>query len=96
MFNMPIVRIEIEGMKQQIAAALTDYGNEIKESVDREIERAIAEYPFRETVRRHAAEAINQSIKSAIDKYFKYGVGATAIEASINEILSGVSDLSEE
>lgn len=90
---MPIVRIEIEGMRQQIAAALADYGNEIKESVDIEIEKAISEYPFKETVRRHTAEAINQSIKSAIDKYFKFGDGATAIESSVNEILSGVSGL---
>lgn len=89
--NMPIIRIEIEGIRQQIAAAMSDYGNEISAAVDKEIARTIAEYPFEERVCEATKNALDRAIGTAVDNYFNYGDGATEVRRMVEAILSNVN-----
>lgn len=87
MFNMPMVRIELEGMKHQIVHALASHNEEIEKAIEEQLAATIKTFPFEETVRQLAREVISASIKEALEYYFKYGEGRDVVKKSILERL---------
>lgn len=81
--NFPIIRIEIEGMRQSILAALTE--REIQ--MDAYVSEAITNYATPENlarvIDREVQSAIDDAIKEATTSYFKYGEGRKFIVAAV-------------
>jgi len=80
---MPIIRLEIEGMKQQICIALSEYSMQM----DKDIQTAVDAYCTPENitriVRQAAFNALNYVIKEEVDKFFRYGEGRKAVAEAV-------------
>ena len=82
--GMPILKLEIEGMKFAVCRALMSHHEEVLSGVERELDNAIATFPFQEIVR----SELHAAIKRSIEDYFKYGDGATKVKEAVWESLS--------
>ena len=83
--NLPIIRLEIEGMKHSILHHLGLHNDEIARLVEREIDDAIKNIDLRAKVRSEVERAVTKSI----EEYFRYGGGASAISQAVFESLTG-------
>lgn len=83
MSNLPIIRIEIEGMRQSILAALSE--REVQ--MDAYVSEAITRYATPENLARvidaEVSRSIDAAIKEATESYFKYGEGRKFIVAAV-------------
>ena len=84
MINYPIVRLELQHMKQSIMHALMGYQEEISQSVAKQLEQVIETFDFEQAVENAARE----SIQDAINQYFKYGDGHEMIKSSVNKAMN--------
>ena len=82
--QVPILKIEIEGIKHSVAHMLTDHQHELSELIKQSMTKAIADYDLDGAVR----GAVHSSINKAIERYFEYGDGNKAIEQVIDEAFS--------
>ena len=85
MGELPIIRLEIEGMKHTIMQYLSKYHMEIEDIVSQEIDQALEGIDLRAKVRAEIADCVNRSIES----YFRRGDGAKVVEAAVWESLTG-------
>ena len=85
--TIPIIRLEVEGMKHQIMVALTAYAAQM----DSDIQAAVDEYCTPEhitaTVKNIAKGEIDKAIKEEVSKFFSYGNGRTAIMEAVKATL---------
>ena len=84
---MPILRMEVEGMKAAIMSHLGIHGSELGEALSREVDKAIAEYDWLGEVKRITHAVLTDRIHS----YFKYGEGAKAVEKAVAEGFDAVT-----
>ncbi len=85
---MPAIRLEVQHMKAAIMHHLGVHGSELGEALDKQIMKAIDEYPWEDKVRTIAYLAIDETLES----YFKYGNGRTAIYDAIDEAVKGIGN----
>jgi hypothetical protein len=78
---MPLIRLEVEGMKASILAHLGVIGSDLGVHLDEQIQHAIDSYPWEDKTKRIVHDAITKRLES----YFTYGKGNQAIEAVIDE-----------
>lgn len=90
--ELPIIKLELQGMKYQIIHAFETHNREVEAVVDEQLQRAIANFPFEEEVQRLSREVISSAIKEALEYYFKYGEGREVIKKSIIEALDKLYD----
>ena len=92
MYQMPIIRLEIQHMKQTMQVALADYHLKISEEVDIQLANVIENYPFEEVVQKAAYDALT----GAIGSYFKYGDGYKLVQKALKDtfadIVSGLGE----
>ena len=81
--SMPMVRLELDYMKQSILHHLGLHENELSKNVNDQIEKAIAEFDFEGEVSRIATEAI----RKAINFEFTSGDGFIWIQEAIHGIV---------
>ena len=84
---IPTVRLELEHMKHCIISALGVHGSQLGEAIDEQVQKAIANYDWEGQVKSIVHEAIQEHIKC----HFKYGDGAKAIRASLNQVFEDAS-----
>lgn len=90
MFNLPRVRVELEGMKFQIIHAFSSHNDDIEKLVEKEISKAIENYPFEEEVSRLANEILTKAIEETLKEYLIYGDGKKALRGVIDEKLNRI------
>ena len=76
---MPILRMEVEGMKAAILTHLGARGSELGDALSAEIDKAIAEYDWQGELKRIVHETLSQKIQ----EYFSWGEGAKAVRAAV-------------
>ena len=81
---IPIVKLELEGMKHSILTHLGLATNELSEAVSAQIEKAIESFDFSDAVLRASSGAIAETIED----YFKYGQGRQFIQQAIQDAFS--------
>lgn len=89
--TLPIIKLEVEGMKHAIKVALSQHTIEI----DAHIQAAINEYctddNLQTVIVAATKAAIDNVVKDEITRFFEYGDGRKAVSAAIEEtILSHV------
>jgi formaldehyde-activating enzyme involved in methanogenesis len=82
--QMPIIKLELQNMKQAMMVTLGEHQAQISEYVEKSLDSTIADFDYDKVV----AEVVNDCIKAAIQEYFKYGQGRTLIKAATNEALA--------
>lgn len=86
--NVPIIKIEIEGMKHTIMHAMTQYIAQMDEDIQNAIERACKPEIIATIIEETARKEISQAVANEVECFYKYGPGRTAIrEAVVNSLL---------
>jgi hypothetical protein len=79
----PIIRIELQHLKQTMLMAVADYGDQLSESVGIALDQAIQNFDFVGYVTQISNEIMKEEIKS----YFTYGEGRKMIDEVLKEAL---------
>lgn len=86
--NIPIIRLEVEGLKRSVIAALSDHAVQM----DSDIIAAVESYCKPENISRivhDAAKAeIDRVITEEVKAFFSKGPGRSAVAAAVQSILS--------
>jgi len=81
--NMPIIRLEVQGMKHTITHALMEHQTQM----DEDIQKAVEDYCSEENISRVITQAcraeLEQAIKEEVSSFFRYGDGRKAIKAAV-------------
>ena len=87
MMNVPIIRLEIEGMKYTLQTALSEHSAQI----DKDVQAAIERFCRPENIQEHINRAVKQSLgvvlAEEIERHFKYGEGREAIRQAVRTAL---------
>lgn len=82
---MPILRMEVEGMKAAIMTHLGVRGSELGQELSKAVDKAVAGFDWDGEVKR----IVEASLRLKIESYFSYGgKGAKAVEAAVDEAFS--------
>lgn len=84
---MPILRMQIEGMKSAIVTHLGARGSELGEAMAEQVDKVIADYDWEGEVRR----IVKATLTDKIQYYFKYGDGAKAVQDAVSEGFSAAT-----
>lgn len=86
--GIPIIRLEIEGMKTAILTAFME--NQLK--LDSMLKDAVEKFCSPENVERIMNDAVNTTLKKAIeseiDTFFRYGKGNVVLKEAVTNKLS--------
>ncbi len=81
--NMPMIRLELEGMRQAILHSFLKYNSELNKAVDEALKNAVSADSFFELVDREVREAVNECVAKEIKGYFGWGEGRKMISETI-------------
>lgn len=87
MTEMPVIRVELEGMRYQVLHALQSHNQQIEELVTAQLDKVIAEFDYASVVREVAARAITNAINKAVTTYFESGNGWKEITQVVQDTL---------
>ena len=81
--SIPIIRLEIEGMKRTVITALSDYKIEWDEMVKKSVESYCSEENIRNVINEAVRIEIDKVIKDAVHEYYNYGNEGSKIISDI-------------
>lgn len=87
MNDIPIVRLSIEGMKQTMLYAFSDYQIATAEEVRRALEEATTPEAIHELCLRIARQEIERAVRSEVERFYRYGSGQQAVRRQIMAML---------
>lgn len=87
MYDVPLVKIELENMRQTVIVALSNYQGQISQNVNEQLKDIVNNFDFSKVVNDTATKVIEEAIRDALTSYFKYGDGRRVIETTISEML---------
>ncbi len=91
--GVPIIRLEVEGMRHAILTAFTEQAVKTDAYVRAEVERYCAPANIEQIIRTAAREALDSAIKQEVDSFFRYGEGRKAVAAAVKaKLLEKYSD----
>jgi len=79
---VPIIRLSVESMKASILQHMGAAGSELGEVISAEIDKTMKNYPWESEV----SDIVRAEVRRQIEAYFKYGNGATAINAALDKV----------
>jgi hypothetical protein len=86
MIEMPILRLELDRMKQTMHAAIVDYNEEISKATNAALEEILSEENFRYLLKKQLREVLNKAVEREIEFHFGWnGKGREVIEAAVQE-----------
>lgn len=93
--NMPILRLELEGMKHSIAMAFTEYHMQVEQDVQEAIKNFCTPENLKGIINQEVQKAVTDCIQSAIKGYFSWGgegrkAIAPIVEHHLSEFLSSM------
>ena len=91
--NTPIIRLEIEGMRQTILAALTQHHVQLDTYIQSALEKYCSDDYIQGVVDASAKRALDEAIKGEVESFFRYGPGRAAVKAAIAERLKEYGSL---
>lgn len=63
---LPMIRLDIEGMRHSVVHAFNEHSKEVEEAVSKAVNEAIANFDFAGTVAREARAVIGELVKRAM------------------------------
>ena len=91
--HLPIIKIELEGMRLSIARMLSEYQVQFSEEVNRAIERFCSSEYLQRVIDAEVRHNIEYVVKDAIGDYYRLGKGRQII---IEEVIKRLSKENEE
>lgn len=88
MSGIPIIRLELEGMKLAILSAFSDY----QAAADEQVKAAMEKFCSPGNIRNIVEQCVERELKAAIEKeissFFQYGDGRRFLAAAVKDKLS--------
>jgi len=85
--NIPIIRLEVEGMKMTISAAISEHAMQIEQDISRAVEDYCTPENISFVVRQAATNQLNHAIKEEVERFFKFGEGRKAVAEAVREFI---------
>jgi NAD+--asparagine ADP-ribosyltransferase len=86
--NVPIIRLELESMKQSILFALSERNFSIDQQIKEALDKYLEKNNIQGIIDASVEKAIDSIVKEESDHFFRYGSGAKVIRDSIQQTLS--------
>lgn len=88
MSSIPIIRLEVEGMRHAIVTALTDH----QATLDADIQAAVTAYctpdNIGRVVQQHVSRELQTAVVAAVERFFRWGGGREAVESAVTEAIA--------
>jgi len=88
--SVPIIKLELEGMKHRIMTHLGVHGSELGDIINAGIDRAIKSYDFDDKV----LSTVHEVLNTEIDNFLKYGGGRVVIREAVAKTLNEAFNIS--
>ena len=85
--NIPILRLELEGMKHSLAVALQQYTQQMDSDIQQTIEAYCTPERLLTVIQQHVTTTFDAIVREEVDKYFRYGKGRATIARLVQEKL---------
>lgn len=83
--TVPILRLELAGMKHTIQTALLQHAEGISGQVQAAVDKFCTYENLEAIIKQQVESVVTQTVKSEIDDYFRYGAGRAAVRAAVLE-----------
>lgn len=83
--QLPIIRLEVEGMKYAVVTALSAHAAQMDADIQAAVEAYCTPENIASVVRGAATEALDRAIKAEVQNFFNYGDGRKAVAAAVKE-----------
>ena len=87
MYDIPKIRLDIDGMRYSVVHAFAQHNREIEEYLDAEVKRFIESYDYRAAVAKVMSSVLEQTITDTLRRHFEFGPGRKAIEDAVQSSL---------
>jgi hypothetical protein len=85
--GIPVVRLEIEGMKHTIMHAMTQHLAHMDSDIRAAVERACKPEHISELIETTARKQIAEAVKAEIESFYRYGPGRKAVKEAVIKTL---------
>ncbi len=87
MNQFPILKIELEGIRQTMMHAFNGYTDTLNSAVRERLDKIVNDKYFTQMIATQVRQTLEESVQEALKSYFKYGKGREAIDATIQHAL---------
>lgn len=92
MNGAPIIKIELEQMRQSIMHQFGKHTEEVQKAVNEELKKAVENFDYATEVQKIAHQVITETIHNSIKNYFQYSRnGQLLIDLTIKQALDNLS-----
>lgn len=82
---IPIIRLEVEGMRHTVSAALSAHSAQMDADIRAAVEAYCTPENLAHVVKKLATAALEDAIRAEVDSFFRYGNGRKAVAAAVKE-----------
>ncbi|MBM5575853.1 hypothetical protein [Deefgea sp. CFH1-16] len=87
MSAMPLIRLEVEGMKHTICVALQQHLLQMDEQIKASVDAICQPDHIAKIIEETASREIKTAIESEVRNFYNYGKGREAIKEAVNKAL---------
>jgi len=81
---VPIIRLEVEHLKDCVIKAMGIHGSELEKIISERVDEALKTLDYSGMIK----EVVTQQIRKELENYFEWGEGSKAIQAAIKELFN--------
>ena len=86
--RLPIIRLEVEGMKYAICTALTEHAAQMDADIKAAVEAYCTPENLKKIVTASATKILDATIREEVEKFFRYtGEGRQAVAQAVKECI---------
>jgi selenocysteine lyase/cysteine desulfurase len=89
--NVPIIRLEVEGMKYTVQTALLAHASQVSDGIQQAVEAYCTEANITAIVEAEARRQIEEALKQSVKDFFNFsGPGRAAVREAVMEHLNAI------
>lgn len=86
--NVPIISLEVQGMRHTIKVALDRHSAEMDQYIQEALDRYCEPNNIQAVVHQAATRAIDAAVKTSIEHFFRYGKGRAVVKEVVEQRLA--------
>lgn len=88
--SIPLIRLELSGMKYQVVHALMIHNREMEDAVESAVDAALNSFDFPAIVNQEVNKVVTEVVHQTIVEFFSFGEGRKILTEGVNEALKKV------